>query len=432
MIQFNKQENSVLKETLYTAKHESGLTIGILPKKGYSKSYAVFGTHFGSVDNHYIGAGKTEEVILPDGIAHFLEHKMFEQPDGSNVFESYALHGANANAYTSFHVTAYLFESTQDVKENLGILLDFVQKPYFTDENVAKEQGIIGQEIGMYDDDPDWQLMMGFLGGMFQEHPVRIDIAGSVDSLAKITKETLYDCYHTFYDLSNMCLFIIGDVDPDELGPFIESHLTINEPVEGEIQRFYGDEPASVCRSEVYKTLDVSVPMFMLGYKDPDCGFGGKKLLKKDLELSIISEILFGKTSPIYAELYNNGYILGDMDAETACEVAYGYVALSGESHQPEKVRDIIFDGVLKAQAEGILAPDIERVRRAMIGRYIKQFNNLNSVAHQYMGQVFNGIGLFDFPEVIEEITTEDINTRLRSYFDSKRTVLSVILPQSK
>ena len=189
-MQFTKHYNETLRETLYTAEHESGLSVAVLPKEGYSKSYAVFGTHFGSVDNRFIPPDGNEEIILPDGIAHFLEHKMFEQPDGSNVFESYARHGANANAYTSFHVTAYLFESTQDIAENLGILLDFVQKPYFTDENVDKEQGIIGQEIGMYDDDPGWQLMMSFLGAMFSQHPVRVDIAGTVESIAKINKET--------------------------------------------------------------------------------------------------------------------------------------------------------------------------------------------------------------------------------------------------
>jgi len=430
MIQFTKHENEALKECLYTATHESGLQIAIMPKKGYSKSYAVFGTHFGSVDNLFTAPGKTEKTKLPDGIAHFLEHKLFEQPDGSNVFESYALHGANANAYTSFHVTAYLFESTQDVQENLGILLDFVQKPYFTDENVAKEQGIIGQEIGMYDDDPDWQLMMGFLGGMFHEHPVRIDIAGSVESISGITKETLYNCYNTFYNLSNMCLFIIGDVEPEVLGPFIEEHLLQKEKAEGEIKRFYGNEPTSVNEKTVTKKLDVSVPMFMLGFKDPDCGYDGRALLKKDIELSIISELLFGKTSPLYTELYNGGYILGGMDAETACETAYGYVALSGESREPETVRKMVFEGVKKAQETGLLAADVERVRRAMTGQYIKQFNNLNAVAHQYMGQVFNNIDLFDFPAVMKEITLEDLNKRLRSYFDPERSVLSVIMPQ--
>ncbi len=430
MIQFIKHEDKALKECLYTAVHDSGLKIAIMPKQGYSKSYAIFGTHFGSVDNLFCAPGKTEKMAIPDGIAHFLEHKLFEQPDGSNVFESYAKHGANANAYTSFHVTAYLFESTQDVEENLSILLDFVQKPYFTDENVAKEQGIIGQEIGMYDDDPDWQLMMGFLGGMFHKHPVRIDIAGTVESISKITKETLYDCYHTFYNLSNMCLFIIGDVDPEKLAGFIDERLLQKEKAAGEIKRFYGDEPLSVYQKDVRKKLDVSVPMFMLGFKDPDCGYDGKELLKKDLELSIICELLFGKTSSLYTELYEGGYILGGMDSETACEVLYGYVSLSGESRQPEKVRELVFKGIKKAQDEGLCAADVERVCRAMTGQYIRQFNNLNAVAHQYIAQVFNDISLFDFPSVMEEITLDGLNKRLRSYFDPECSVLSVIEPQ--
>ena len=258
-MQFTKHYNETLQETLYTAEHESGLTIAVMPKEGYSKSYAVFGTHFGSVDNRFIPPLGKEQIVLPDGIAHFLEHKMFEQPDGSNVFESYARHGANANAYTSFHVTAYLFESTQDIAENLGILLDFVQKPYFTDENVDKEQGIIGQEIGMYDDDPGWQLMMSFLGAMFSEHPVRVDIAGTVESIAKIDKETLYTCYNTFYHPSNMCLFVIGDVTPELVGDCVKKHIVNKEKPAEEIQRAYlcrqfcdhcdhGDDGLNVCQ----------------------------------------------------------------------------------------------------------------------------------------------------------------------------------------
>ncbi len=429
-MEFTKLYEPTLRETLYTAEHKSGLKIAILPKKGYSKSYAVFGTHFGSVDNKFLPPDGKEIISVPDGVAHFLEHKMFEQPDGTNVFESYARHGANANAYTSFHVTAYLFESTQDIQENLGILLDFVQTPYFTDENVSKEQGIIGQEIGMYNDDPGWQLMMGFLGAMYHEHPVRIDIAGSVESISHITKDTLYTCYKTFYHLSNMCLFIIGDVEPESLGGTIEKHLLQSGNSGGEIKRYYGKEPMTVKEKTVRRKLDVSVPMFMLGFKDPDCGYAGKELLKKDIELSIISELLFGKTSSIYTELYDGGYILGGMETETACEEAYGYVALSGDSKDPEKVREIVFSGIRKAQEMGLSEQDVERVRRAMTGQYIKQFNNLNGVAHQYMSQVFNGIGLFDFPQVMEEVNLEGINQRLRTYFDPDRSVLSVVCPR--
>lgn len=429
-MKFQKLYDETLKESLYTAEHASGLKVAIMPKAGYSKSYAIFGTHFGSVDNRFVPPGKDTEVVLPDGVAHFLEHKLFEQPDGGNVFESYALHGANANAYTSFHVTAYLFEATQDIEDNLKILLDFVQKPYFTDENVAKEQGIIGQEIGMYDDDPGWQLMMGFLGAMFQVHPVRNDIAGTVESISKITKETLYTCYETFYNLSNMCLFLIGDVDPEAMGHLIETHLLQTEKATGTIQRFYGDEPAAVAVHEVTKSLDVSVPMFMLGFKDPDYGYDGKRLLQKDIELSIICELLFGKTSPLYTKLYDGGYILGGMEAETACEEAYGYVALSGESRDPEKVRDIILEGIAEAQQKGLNPADAERVRRAMLGQYIKQFNNLSGVAHAYISQVFNHINLFDFTDCAAQVTPEGLQNRLRTYFTPERCVLSIVRPR--
>ncbi len=425
---FSVEYNETLKETLYTATHKSGLKIAIMPKRGYSKCYAIFGTDFGSVDNHFTPPAK-EEMQIPDGIAHFLEHKLFEQPDGSNVFESYAKFGANANAYTSFHVTAYLFECTQDVEENLGILLDFVQHPYFTDENVAKEQGIIGQEIGMYDDDPGWRLMMDFLAAMFSEHPVRIDIAGTKESIAKITKETLYDCYNTFYNLSNMCLFIIGDVNPETLGDYIEPRLLQNDAPKGHIKRFYGNEPKEVCKRETSRKMDVSVPMFMFGFKDPDSGYDGRELLKKDAELSVICELLFGKTSEIYTKLYDSGYILGDMDMEITCEKEYGFVALSGESREPEKVREIVLEGVQKAIRDGLDSEDIQRVRRAMLGRYIKHFNSLSGVAHQYISQVFNNISPFDAVDVMQTMTDEDILNRLRSYFDADRCVLSVVRP---
>jgi len=271
---------------------------------------------------------------------------------------------------------------------------------------------------------------MSFLGAMFSQHPVRVDIAGTVESIAKINKETLYTCYNTFYHPSNMCLFVIGDVTPEMVAESVEKHIVKTQKPAGEIRRFYGSEPQSIKMHEVTTSLDVSVPMFMLGFKDPDCGYDGKALLKKDLELSVICEVLFGKTSPIYTKLYDGGYILGGMGAETACEKEYGYVALSGESRNPKEVRSIVFEGLKKAQQDGINEEDAQRVIRAMTGRYIKQFNNLSGVAHEYMSQTFNGIGLFDYTEVIGQITTETLNERLRTYFDEERSVLSVVEPR--
>lgn len=428
-MELKKIYNDTVKETLYFGQHSSGLSVYIMPKAGYSKSYAVFGTHFGSVDRKFLTPGNTEMTEIPDGVAHFLEHKMFEQPDGGNVFESYARHGANANAYTSFNLTAYLFESTQDILENLGILLDFVRQPYFTEENVAKEQGIIGQEIGMYDDDPDWRVMMNFLSSMYAVHPVRRDIAGTVESIAEITKDTLYECYRTFYNLSNMVLFVIGDVLPENVAKCVEEHIKETEPFDKEIIRDYGEEPKQVVRSEISQKLSVSVPMFMFGFKDTDCGYDGEKLLRKNLELSILAEALFGKSGELYEKLYDGGYILGDLGIEVNCEKDYGFTVLSGESNNPQEVRRIVLEYLDGVRDKGISQEDFERIRRSVWGRYIKQFNNINSLAHGFLSNIFNGIGLFDFTDAIQKVTLQEVNRRLTQQFDSEQSVLSVVEP---
>ena len=427
-MKLTKTYNSTVDETLYSGTHKSGLSVYVMPKKGYSKSYAIFGTKFGSIDSKFTVPGQQTATEVPDGVAHFLEHKLFEQPDGSNVFESYARHGGNANAFTSFNITAYLFESTQDILENLAILLEFVQSPYFTDENVAKEQGIIGQEIGMYDDDPDWRVMMNFLSAMYAEHPVRKDISGSVESISKIDKDILYTCYNTFYNLSNMVLFVIGDVDPEQVAECVEQNAKDSEPFAQEIIRDYGNEPDTVLKSEVVQQLSVSVPMFMFGFKDPDCGYDGKALLRKSIENSILAEILFGKSSGIYNKLYNEGYILGDLSTEVDCEKDYGFTVLSGESKDPQKVKSVVLEGIAEMQKSGIAQADFDRVKKAFWGRYIKQFNNINAVAHSFISNVMNGIGMFDFVDVMETVKLADVNARLNQ-LDAGRSVLSVIEP---
>ena len=421
--------NATVKESLYFGVHKSGLKVYVMPKAGYSKSYAVFGTHFGSIDRKFLVPGEKSFTEIPDGVAHFLEHKLFEQPDGGNVFESYAKHGANANAYTSFNLTAYLFESTQDILENLGILIDFVRTPYFTDENVAKEQGIIGQEIGMYDDDPDWRLMMNFLSSMYKVHPVRRDIAGTVETISEITSDTLYKCYNTFYNLSNMVLFVVGDVSPDKIAECVEEHIKENAPFSEEIKRDYGNEDASVLNAEVSGKLSVSVPMFMFGFKDTDCGYDGKELLKKNIELSILAEILFGKSGKLYNELYSGGYILGDLGVEVDCEKDYGFTVLSGESNKPSEVKKVVLDYLSGAANSGVDVNDFERTKKSIYGRYIKHFNNINSLAHNFMSNIFNNIGIFDFTEVIDTVTLDDINKRLKTQFAPELSVLSVIEP---
>lgn len=216
-MQLSKKTNSLTKETMFYGIHPSGLGIYIIPKKDYTKTYAIFGTRYGSVDSKFVVPGEKDLTEVPDGIAHYLEHKMFDQPDGSNVFDKFSKYGANANAFTSFNMTAYLFSATSNIEENLETLLDYVQSPYFTDESVQKEQGIIGQEIGMYDDNGGWRVFFNFLDCLYNYHPVKKDIAGTVESISHITAEYLYKCYNTFYNLSNMSIVVVGNIDPQKI-----------------------------------------------------------------------------------------------------------------------------------------------------------------------------------------------------------------------
>jgi len=427
---FTKTYYDKFDETLYFGTHKSGLRVYVMPKEGYSKCYAVIGAQFGSIDSVFTVAGENTQTVLPDGIAHFLEHKMFEQPDGGNVFGEFAKFGANANAFTSFNMTAYLYECTEAPVENLKILLDYVSKPYFTDENIEKEQGIIGQEIKMYDDDAEWKCAINMLSTMYKNHPVKNDIAGTVESIAKIDKELLYKCYDNFYNMANMILFVIGDIDEKSVGDCVDEMIKDYKILDNLPVRDYGDEPELVNESTVRESLDVSVPSFVLGYKDTDTGYDGKALLKKTTEYSIILELAFGKTSDIYNELVEKGLIMGFLDFDAECEPSYGHVFVSGESNEPEKVREVIFSGIEKLKTTGIKKTDIERLKKAYHGRFLKQFDHISSVAHAFLANTFNNIGLFDYVDVILNITEEDVNKRLRENFDENLSVLSIIEPK--
>ena len=308
-MKLNKKTNSLTGETLYYGTHSSGLDIYIMPKEGYSGSYAIFGTKYGSVDSKFIVPGEKEVTEVPDGIAHYLEHKMFDQPDGSNVFDKFSRYGGNANAFTSFNITAYLFSATSNVEENLKALLDYVQSPYFTEESVQKEQGIIGQEIRMYDDSGDWKLFFNFIGCLYNDNPVKKEIAGTVESISEITADYLYKCYNTFYNLSNMAIVVAGNVDAEKILQVIEGGIKKNEPFDEEIKRIYPEEKKEVCKKYAEQSLSVAMPLFMTGFKDNDTGYGGKKLLKKSIETEILLKMIFGKSSRLYKKLYDGGFI---------------------------------------------------------------------------------------------------------------------------
>ena len=260
-------ENSKVKEKVYIEKLENGLTVMIIPKKGVQKKYVIWGTNYGSNDSKFVVPGKEQETEVPKGVAHFLEHKMFEQENGVNSLDALTALGVEANAYTTNDHTAYLFECTENFYPALDELMDYVQNPYFTDENVEKEKGIIGQEIMMYDDYPEWRVYLNTLEAMYHEHPVKLDITGTIETINKIDKEILYKCYNTFYNPSNMAMVVCGDFEPEQLIEEIKKRL-IPKETSGEIKRIYPEEKEEIVKEKIEQTMDVSQPLFVIGIKD--------------------------------------------------------------------------------------------------------------------------------------------------------------------
>jgi Peptidase M16 inactive domain./Insulinase (Peptidase family M16). len=417
--------NETIKEKMYHYEHESGLNVYVMPKKGFIKQYAMFATHYGSNDSQFIVPGEKNKTLVPDGIAHFLEHKMFEEEEGS-IFEEFSKNGASANAYTNFTTTAYLFSSTDNFYDNLKLLLDFVQRPYFTDENVEKEKGIIAQEIRMYDDDPSWRLFFNMLGGLYHLHPVKVDIAGTIESISKIDKDILYKCYRTFYHPSNMVLFAVGDIDINKVLDIVNNSVKADKR-QGEIKRIYPNEPESINKNYVEQKMAVSMPLFNIGFKDNDVGYGGKKLLKKDIVTQICLEILAGRSSDLYEELYNDGLIDSTFDTEYVGEIDHGYSIIGGQSNDPEAVKQAVLDKISKV--DSIDDSDLNRIKRKITGRFLKSFNSVESISHNFITYYMRGINILDYTTTIEEITHEDVINRFKTFFNEKNCVLSVIKP---
>ncbi len=428
-MELQKRTNPKTGESLYYKKHGSGLDIYLMPRKGYSQNYAIFGTKYGSVDSEFIVPGEQRTTKVPDGIAHFLEHKMFDQPDGSNVFDAFSQYGGNANAFTSFNMTAYLFSATANLHENLRILLDYVQKPHFTPESVQKEQGIIGQEIRMYDDNPGWKVFFNFLGCLYQNNPVKLEIAGTIDSISKIDADLLYKCYHTFYNLSNMTLFVTGDFDPAETLGVIERNIVKNEPFSQEIQRIYPAEPAAVAKSFASQKLSVAMPMFMMGFKDNDIGYGGERLLKKIIEMEILVEMLFGKGSALYNELYAAGLINANFSAEYNPQVDYGFTAIDGESQDPQAVYEKMLAYIGSLRENGLRQADFDRIKKVVWGNYIRSYNDIEEFAHTFLSMQFMDASYFDYFDVYQTVTFQDVEKRFYDHFQPELAALSVVEP---
>ena len=416
-------------ECLYYEKDKSGLSIYIMPRKDYRGSYAIFATKYGSVDSEFVVPNETDVTKVPDGIAHYLEHKMFDQPDGSNVFDRFSKFGGEANAYTSFNMTAYLFSATEHFYENLETLMDYVQSPYFTKESVQKEQGIIAQEIGMYDDNAPWRLFFNFLGLLYHNNPVKLDIAGTVESISQIDENLLYKCYNTFYNLSNMTLFVTGNLEPEKTIEIIKKNIKNANPFTEEIKRIYPDEPKTVAGKFKTQKISVAMPMFMIGWKDNDVGFAGKKLLKKSIEMEILLEMIFGKGSELYDELYSEGLINQSFSFEFAPQKDYSYIEIDGQSENPKAVYEKVNVYIKKLKETGLSETDFDRIKKVIWGDYIRSFNDIEGYSNTFITMSLLDINYFDYYDEYQKITFSDIWERFLNLFDENLCVMSEIQP---
>lgn len=421
---FELIENKQIDEKYYHKKHKSGLDIYVIPKN-HTTGYAVFGTKFGSIDNHFKVNG--EEIKVPDGIAHFLEHKMFENEDGVDTFKKYAEYGASANAYTSSDITVYLFSATASMNENLEILLDFVSHPYFTKETVDKEQGIIGQEIRMYDDNPNWRLYFNMLRAMYKNHPIKIDTAGTVETIAEITAETLHKTYATFYNLHNMALCVCGKFSPEDVEAVCDSVL--KEAPELCVERIYPDEPVEANLPEICEKMQVSMPMFAVGIKDPVQFEKGEALAKKSAQMSIILRIIFGKASDLYSRLYSDGLINSSFSASFDAHDAFSYTEISGLTTDPDRVYAEIKKEIARYIDKGIEQEEFDRAKRALYAASVRIFDSTDDIANSFLSYLFSGCNLLTESEVLANVTLADVNARLKTAFPDNAFVISKVLP---
>lgn len=421
-------ESTKIKEKAYFEKLENGLNIIIIPKENTNKKYVIWGTNFGSIDNRFIMPGSNEEVFIPDGVAHFLEHKMFEQPNGTNSLDTLMALGLEANAYTTNDHTAYLFECSSDkFYEGLDELMDYVQSPYFTDENVEKEKGIIGQEIMMYDDDPGFKLYLNTMDCLYHKNAVKLDIAGTIESISKIDPDVLYKCYNTFYHPSNMTLVVCGNFKPEELIEEIKKRLKHKEN-QGEIKRIYEVEEDSINRKIKETNMEVSVPIFMIGYKDklPN----SEEIVKKHIAIEVILNMLIGKSSELYKELYNNGDLLAEPDLDYEFSKQYAHVLISGQSKNPQVIYERFKTEVEKFKKNGLNEEHFERIKRKIYGDYVTEYNSVGDIARMFLSDSFKGINSFDYIEKYNTVTREYVEQVLREIFDEKKMVLSVVRPK--
>ena len=417
-------ENSKVKEKLYIEKLKNGLTVMIIPKKGIQKKYIIWGTNYGSNDNRFIVPGENEVTEVPKGVAHFLEHKMFEQENGRNSLDVLTDIGVSANAYTTNDHTAYLYEATDNFYEALDEFMDYVQYPYFTDENVEKEKGIIGQEIMMYDDYPQWKVYLNALECMYYNNPVKLDITGTIETISHIDKDILYKCYKTFYNPSNMAMVVAGDFEPEKLLEEIKKRL-VNNKSNGEIKRIFDEEPQEIVKSYVEQNMEVSMPLFTIGIKDTPAE--EKERVRKNIAIEILLNMIIGASSDLFKELYNKGNCYWSPSIEYDFNKNYAHILLTGQSNNPQELFEMFKQQVKYSIENGLNEEDVERTKKMIYGEYIKEYDDVVDISRMFLSDYFKGINSFDYLENVEIVNLEYLNQILKDVFQERKMILSVV-----
>ena len=413
-------ENKQIKEKVFIEELDNGMKVIIIPKKNTNKKYIIWGTKFGSNDNHFIEPTTNKEIQVPDGVAHYLEHKMFEQENGEDSLYVLMALGLDANAYTTNDHTAYLFACTDHFYEGLDELMDYVQNPYFTDENVEKERGIIGQEIQRYDDEPMWKLYINTVQCLYDKNPITIDTAGTIETISHITKETLYSCYNTFYHPSNMIMCISGDFEPEKIIEEVKARLKPRKKI-GTIKRIYPDYEPDINKRYSEQKMNVNMPQFMIGYRD---FMKNESMIKKNIAIKIICNSLLGKCSETYQDLYNNGLLMRELNFDFEFGELYSHVLISGESHKPKEVYEII---IKELQNEKITEEDFERSRKRLYGELVTEYDDVEQIGRMFLSDSIKGINNLDYVDEIQNISLEYVNKVKKEIFNKDKSVLSII-----
>jgi predicted Zn-dependent peptidase len=422
MIMMNKRHYPALDETLYTGKLPSGMPVHVFHRPEFVKTYAFFAAEYGSIDLRFRLDGRWADT--PAGVAHFLEHKLFDMPGGANTLQQLSQNGASPNAFTGYEMTAYLFDCADKFEDNLRILLDFVTTPYFTEESVAKEQGIIGQEIRMMEDSPRWMVYCNLMGALYKNHPVGISIAGTAESIAEITKDTLYDCHKAMYTPCNMVLCVAGPGDPERCLAIAEEMLP-KEPGRP-AERDYGEEGRAAARSEVSQVMAVGLPLFALGFKKGAPASGDARLRAELLD-DLACETLAGPSSPLYARLYGKGLINHGFSAGVYTMKGAATLLFTGESKDPAAVRDAILEEAARVAKDGFDPALFGRLKKASYGHHLMQINSPEALCRVQALACLTGADALAFPSRYESITAEDAAALVKGCLTPERMALSTI-----